>query len=168
MTSRDRKPRQTVWRGLLNELAPRCRGHALLRPRHTNRAGYHLMEVIAAASLLAVIMLVTVPSLRWVAAGRRDAAQRQLAAQELANVMERVMARDWSALTPESVATEELSAEAKARLPGSEFKVSVVAAGESPPAKRVTAELRWNDATGRTMAPVRLTAWKYQREEKQK
>lgn len=128
-----------------------------------HRRGFSLMEIIAAAGLLSVIMLVTVPSLRWVAAGRRDAAQRQLASQELANVMERVLARESSALTPEAVATEELSAEAKARLPGGELKVTVTATDDSPPAKRVTAELRWNDATGQSMAPMRLTAWKYQR-----
>jgi len=126
------------------------------------------MEIIAAAGLLGVIMLVTVPSLRWVSAGRRDAAQRQLASQELANVMERVLARESSALTPEAVAIEELSAEAKARLPGGELKVTVTASDDSPPAKRVTAELRWNDATGQSMAPIRLTAWKYQHEEKAK
>jgi type II secretory pathway pseudopilin PulG len=127
-----------------------------------------MMEIIVAAGLLGVIMLVTVPSLRWVSAGRRDAAQRQLASQELANIIERVLARESSTLTPESVATEELSAEAKARLPGGELKVTVTATDDSPPARRVSAELRWNDATGQTMAPLRLTAWKYQRKEELK
>lgn len=137
-------------------------------PRPPDRRGFSLMEIIVAAGLLGVIMLVTVPSLRWVSAGRRDAAQRQLAAQELANVMERLLARELSALTPEAIAAEELSAEAKARLPGGELRVTVTVADDSPPAKRVTAELRWRDSTGQTMAPIRLTAWKYQREEKLK
>lgn len=121
------------------------------------------MEVTAAASLLGVIMLIAVPSLRWVAAGRRDAAQRQLATQELANVLERSLSRSWNELTPEAVAREELSGDAKARLPGAAFKVTVTTTDETPRAKRVTAELRWADGAGRPMAPVRLSAWKYER-----
>ncbi|MBI5760767.1 MAG: prepilin-type N-terminal cleavage/methylation domain-containing protein [Planctomycetales bacterium] len=136
--------------------------------RRPNRRGFSMMEIIVAAGLLGVVVLVTVPSLRWVSAGRRDAAQRQLASQELANVMERLLARESSALTPEGVATEELSAEAKAHLPGGALKVAVTVTDDSPPSKRVTAELRWNDATGQSMVPIRLTAWKYQREEKSK
>ena len=136
--------------------------------RRPNRRGFSMMEIIVAAGLLGVVVLVTVPSLRWVSAGRLAAAQRQLASQELANVMERLLTREPSALTPEAVATEELSAEAKARLPGGELRVTVTATDDSPPARRVTAELRWNDATGQSMVPIRLTAWKYQREEKSK
>jgi len=126
--------------------------------------GYSLMEVTAAASLLAVVMLIAVPSLRWVAAGRRDAADRQLATQEIANVLERVTARPWSDLTPDAVASEELSAEARARLPAFELHVAVTTISDKPRAKRVTVELRWNDTAGRPMAPVRLSAWRYERE----
>jgi Tfp pilus assembly protein PilE len=122
------------------------------------------MEVIAAATLLGVVLLIAVPSLRWVAAGRRDAAHRQLAAQEIANVMERVMAREWKDISTDAVAGEELSGEARDRLPGSVLRVEVADSSESPRAKRVTVELRWNDTSGQRLPPARLVAWKSERE----
>lgn len=89
----------------------------------------------------------------------RDADRRELATQEVANLMERIAALPSAKLTAEDVSSLTKSESARRALPGAQLNVSV--ADSSPPSslKRVAIELRWRGGAARNEAPVRLTAW---------
>jgi hypothetical protein len=112
--------------------------------------------MVMAAVLLGVAMALTVQILGWVVRERRAADRRAIAVQEAANVMERLAARPWVQLTPDTVGTETLTLEALRALPGAELSVAV--AGD-PPLKRIGVQLRWRGRSGGFEAPVRLSSW---------
>lgn len=125
--------------------------------RPEDRRGFTLIELVATMAMLLVAMTLTVQLIGWVAAGRRSDQRRTRAIQEVANVMERLTARDPSGLTPERVAALQLSPQARRALPGGELRVGVDA--EQDGLRRVHVELRWRNRAGERDAQVRLTAW---------
>ena len=114
-----------------------------------------------AGVMLVIAMTLTVKVLGWVAMERRASDRRQWAAQEVCNVMERVTARPYDAVSRGSVGDVALSPQARELLPGAELKVEVA---EDDPAggkgsKRVSVLLRWHDRSGGWDAPAHLTSW---------
>ena len=124
-----------------------------------SRRGFLLVEFAAAMLVLAVAMAVTVQILGWLAAERRSAERRQSAADEAANVLERLTLRPWDDLTPEAVRGVPLSDQARRVLPDGALSVQVAEAGKDVAMKRITVEVRWRDRAGGATKPVRLTAW---------
>jgi hypothetical protein len=127
------------------------------------RRGSLLVEVAMAGVMLAIAMGLTVKVLGWIAIERRAADHRQWAAQEVCNVMERVTARPYGAVSPGAVGDVALSPQARQMLPAAELKVDVV---EDDPtggkgSKRIAVQLRWHDRSGGWDAPARLTTWIY-------
>ncbi|MDR3638652.1 MAG: hypothetical protein P4L84_32905 [Isosphaeraceae bacterium] len=136
---------------------------SLLRHETVRRRGFTVFELAIAVILLSVAMTVTVQLLGAIALERRTVGRRELAAQEVANLMEHLTARPWANLTAESLKDALLSNEARQALPGAELKVGVEAA-DAPggvPGKRVSIKLRWRNRAGEFDAPVRLTTWVY-------
>jgi hypothetical protein len=119
------------------------------------------MEVAAAAIVLAVMMSVCVQLLRVTAGQRRALEARRAAIQEAANVMERVCARAWEELTPETAGHVQLSEDAERALPGGELHVDFAGTDEEPEGKRITVVLRWPAGPGQPDRSVRLVAWRY-------
>ena len=66
------------------------------------RRGMTLLELAVAGTLLGTLLVVCLQLLQATAAQRRAADQRQLALLEVGNVLERLAARPWADLTPES------------------------------------------------------------------
>jgi prepilin-type N-terminal cleavage/methylation domain-containing protein len=122
------------------------------------REGFTLVEIMAAAVMLAVAMSLMLELVGWVARERRASERRQRAVQEAANVMERLTARAWDDLDEEGVAGLELSPPSRKALPGGELKVAVAAA-EGTGLKRVEVSVRWRNRSGEPEAPVRLVSW---------
>jgi Tfp pilus assembly protein PilV len=141
-------------------------------PTDMSRRGMTLMELAVAGVLLGTLLVVCLKLLVATAAVRKSVQQRQLAVIEVGNVMERLATRRWAELTPRAAAAVRLSATARQRLPGAELKVEVidVAAGwqaaplPSPPAKRISVSLRWQDQTGQYLPPLTVTTWRYLRD----
>ena len=125
------------------------------------RRGFTMVEIVAAVVLLATAMSLTVQILGALAAERRAAERRLCAVQEVANLMERVAARPWGEVTPESLKAVSLSPRAQRALPGAELAATVGDASASRGEKRIGLRLRWRDRAGDWTAPVRLTAWIY-------
>jgi hypothetical protein len=123
------------------------------------RRGMMMLEAIVAGTLLGALLVVCLQLLSAAAAQRHAADQRQCATQMLANVMEQLAARPWDELTSGTVARENISV--GDQLPGAELKMEVVAESKEPGAKRITATIRWQDRSGRLVAPLKLTTWKY-------
>jgi type II secretory pathway component PulJ len=125
------------------------------------RRGFTMLEITAATVMLATAMTLTVQLLDVVAAGRRAAERRLCAVQEVANLMERVAARPWEEVTPESLKEVSLSSRTLQALPGAELTATVDDASATRGEKEIGLRLRWRDRAGTWTAPVRLTAWIY-------
>jgi prepilin-type N-terminal cleavage/methylation domain-containing protein len=125
------------------------------------RNGFTLIEVSVAGVLLALLMAVSVQMLSWVASERRAADRRQWAAQEAANVMERLTAQPWERLTAEHAAAIELSAATRDLLPEAKLGVNVIDETDQPAAKRLVVAVRWQPRQGQSTTQVLLTSWVY-------
>jgi Tfp pilus assembly protein PilV len=129
------------------------------RSRRRHRGAFTACEVALAVFLLAVAMTTTVQVLGWVASERRAVERRQLAIQEVANLMEHVTAQPWDQVTPDSARALSLSEEIRRALPGPELTIDVQESDAPLAEKRVAIRLRWHNRAGLWEAPVRLSAW---------
>src|SRR5262249_13531721 len=125
------------------------------------RRGSLLVEVAMATVMLMIAMSLTVKVLGHVGAQRRASEYRQRALQEIANVMERLTAHPYDAITAELTSHCKLSSAVSRSLPDAELSVGV--AQEQPgggrSVKRITVSLRWRGRSGEWEAPVRLSTW---------
>ncbi len=128
-----------------------------------SRRAVALMEVIAAAALLAVLATVCLRMFAFSALERRTAQRRAVAMQEVANTVERVAALPWAQITSERLAQIELSPNVQQILPGGALKLSVEPSATGPPARKVRVEITWTNAAGGVDAPVRLAYWAFPR-----
>lgn len=136
------------------------RNRAVILP---SRRGSFLVELAISAAMLMIAMGLTVKVLGWVGVQRRNWDRRQVAVQETANVMERLTARPFESVTPESTRDIPLSARAQQSLPKAELKVAVAVNDKAggPDSKRLAITLRWQGRSGEWDAPVHLTSWIY-------
>ncbi len=131
------------------------------RRRSHNRRGSLLAEVTMSSVLLIVVMVLTVKVLGWVALERRGVEKREQAVLQVANLMERLTARPYDAVTPVLVREFAETAKPADALPDAELKIDVAESqpGAGRSAKRIAIELRWRDSSGEWSGPVRLTSW---------
>lgn len=127
------------------------------------RSGITLLEVLITAVLLGSVMIVTVPTIRWIGLEQRLAQRRQAAVQEVHNVVERITARTYDEITPELAGEWELGADISRELPSSDLDVSLELSEETADAKRVTVKLRWKAGAHRPDYFVSATTWVYRR-----
>jgi prepilin-type N-terminal cleavage/methylation domain-containing protein len=118
------------------------------------------LVILGAALLAAAQMTVTVMG------QQRHATQRQLARQEAANLMEEIFGLSQEGLTQWASAGRELELSETARnwLPEAVVTAAVDTVDESPPGKRIQVEVRWTDKSGQPARPVRMIAWRFDRE----
>jgi len=126
-----------------------------------NRRGFTLIEILAAGALLGVALVVSLRLVQVTADQGRAVRQREVAVQETVNVMERLCARRWQELTPETARKVQLSAQARDTLPGGELKIEITPGAEQPESKRISVVVSWEDVPGRPNRPARLVAWRY-------
>ena len=129
----------------------------------TRRRGFGLIEMAISGLLIAAAMAITVQVVGWVATDRRSVARRERAVVEASNLMERIAARPFDEITPESLAALELPEAARSSLPGSTLTATVAARDDAPAGKRITVEIRWRGRSGQAESPVRLVAWAYRK-----
>jgi prepilin-type N-terminal cleavage/methylation domain-containing protein len=125
--------------------------------------GFTLIELTAAGAILATLVAVLMPLFGAIAGQRQSLRARQAAAQEAANVMERLASLSWDDLTTRQVDAARLSDEAQQALPGGELKVKMTRPAGTPEAKQLTVEIRWQAEPSRSLQTVRLVAWKYRK-----
>lgn len=121
------------------------------------RAAFTMIELSAAVAVLAALLAVAVQVLGWVGRARRELERREIALQEVGNVMERVAGHPWNQRTDAALRAIELSPEARAALPQGRLAVHVRDGGIVRQ-KRVIVEVDWAAGT-QPVAPVRLVAW---------
>jgi Tfp pilus assembly protein PilV len=125
----------------------------------SRRRGYGMFEITISALLLVIAMGMMAEAVGWLATERRGAGRRQVALQEAANLMERLSARPWEDLTPDTARSLTLTRSSTSLLRDATLDVAITASAGDPSAKRITILIRWGDSSGNTAAPVRLVAW---------
>jgi hypothetical protein len=111
--------------------------------------------------LLVIMMVLTLKVLGWVALQRRGVERREQAVLEVANLMERVTARPYDAVTPGLARELTETARAAESLPDADLRIDIAESqpGAGRSAKRIAIQLLWRDQSGEWAAPVRLTSW---------
>jgi hypothetical protein len=124
------------------------------------RRGSLLVEVSVAAGLVAIALIAVAQLVIVSAKQERVLDQRQIAAQEAANALERVLGRSWNDVTAERLSELSLGVDDLHRLPDGKLKCEMELLSEQPPTKKITAQVSWrNQAGGRDH--VQLSAWKF-------
>jgi hypothetical protein len=129
------------------------------------RRGFTLVELAGAVFVLGATMALTVQVLGWVAAERRTALRRQWALREADNLLERITSLPYDRVA--TAAIDRLKADGnrhvERELPGGHLDVQVAERATPAPAKQIVVEVHWRARSGGEVAPVRLTAWVYDR-----
>jgi len=123
------------------------------------RRGYMLMEAMAGAAVLAVLITVCLQMFASMTVSRRAAEQRALALQAAANTIERISALPWDQITPERLAEITLPPSTQEHLGGGNLKLTLRPLETVGPAKQLQVEITWPNSAGGTDAPVRLSYW---------
>jgi hypothetical protein len=129
------------------------------------RSGGAIVEVTVAIFVMFFVLAAYVQLSTAAMRQRTVVERRQIAIQELANVVETAMASPWSETTTEKLAATPLSSVAAAQLERSQLTIEVVDLQNPLPAKRIRVQLTLTDSTGSPLPPLQLIAWKYQSEE---
>ena len=126
------------------------------------RSGFTLVEVAVTSLMVAITMILLVQVLSVVASERKNIDRRQCATREVANLMERLTRLPEHELGAAEISRSELSASAKANLPGADLSVKVDPSAD-PKGQHIRIALRWRNRAGSWEAPVRLDSWVFPR-----
>lgn len=118
--------------------------------------------LIAGCLVVGIAQMLTVVMRQSLRMERRDVAQ-----QEVTNIMEQIMALPWDQLSNDSLATLVISDSAQHMLPRHRLDIAVAQEDGSPPSKRLEVSLAWEPVENQPVNPVRLIAWRYEPKEAQ-
>jgi type II secretory pathway pseudopilin PulG len=124
------------------------------------RCGMTLIEITAAAAMLAVLLASSVQVMRALATQQLSAARRMMALQTVQSLTEELANAPWDELTPDAADKLTVPDVVNLYLPSAALSADVVEE-QQPAAKRLSVELRWQAPNGQPSAPLRLTTWVY-------
>ena len=130
----------------------------LLKTRRRN--GATIQEAMVAILIVAAVLVGVAQLLALAASQRRNAQQRGLATREAGNLMEDLMTRPWSDLTPDSLAQIQLSEQCHQLLLDAELRIEVRPEDDMDQIRRIDIRIDWATAADRRTAPVQLVAWR--------
>lgn len=136
----------------------------ILTSRQRRRKGTLTNEAIMAIALAVTLLAGLAQFLAVTVVQRRVREQRVCAQREAGNLMERLMSRSWSNLTPELASETKLSRIGQATLKDGQVQIRLREEQQPMPAKRIEIRIDWQTGTGARAVPVTLVAWKYARE----
>ena len=128
------------------------------------RRGSIFLEVCMAVVILTAALGVIAQLLVLTAQQQQSHERRRIATRAAANLMERVVARPWQETASEKVASLDLSAEARRRLPDGRVRIEIVDEEGTPTSKRIQIQVDWVNSAGQRVRPVQLAAWKHHQE----
>jgi Tfp pilus assembly protein PilE len=126
-----------------------------------SKRGITIVEITAAAAMLAVLLATSAQVMRSLATRQEAAARRAMALQTVEAVLEEFSNRPWDELTPATAGQVTLPEVATMHLPGASVAATVADVTDPVAAKRLAIELQWNSPTGQPARPVQLTTWVY-------
>lgn len=125
------------------------------------RCGMTLIEITAAAAMLAVLLASSVQVMRALATQQLAAARRVMALQTVQALTEELANVPWDKLTPDAANQLTVPDVVNLYLPAAALSATVAEEQEPVAAKRLSVELRWHAPNGQSTAPLRLTTWVY-------
>jgi Tfp pilus assembly protein PilV len=121
--------------------------------------GVTMIEVTAAAAMLAVLLASSVQVMRALSIQQKAAARRTMALQTVQALAEDLANTPWDQLTPETAGKLTVPDVVNLYLPGAAFSASVAEQEQPLASKRLSVELRWRGPSGQPAGPLRLTTW---------
>jgi len=125
------------------------------------RRGMTVLELIVAGVILLTLLTLCLQVVEGVGQQHRAIQHRQLAVEETANLMERLMADSWDHLTPELAKQCQLSPELQQTMPEARLEIVIDPVSEDPDAKRIQITISWPRGPEQPDQHVDLIAWKY-------
>jgi type II secretory pathway pseudopilin PulG len=116
--------------------------------RKPNRAGFTIVELVAAFTILAVVLVVVAQTSVWSFGERRRNGARQAAVELAENVLQTARSRSWEDLTPAWAEAQKLPKEWQDTFPKGSLAVKVVGEKGLANVKRVTVTIRWHSDPG--------------------
>lgn len=120
---------------------------------------FTLLEVVIAASMLAVLLTTSVQMLRALSIYQRASDRRGVALEAVQAVSDQVANIPWDQLTAESAKKVTIPKPLDGYLPGAKLSVSLDEVATPTASRRIHVDLTWNGPDGQSVAPVRLTSW---------
>jgi type II secretory pathway pseudopilin PulG len=125
------------------------------------RNGITLVEIVAAVSVLAVLLATSVQMLSALSQRGRAAERRTLANETAQAMVEQLASMRWDDLTPQAAERLAVPDQVQPFLPGAKLEAVVVDEQEPVAAKRIFVKLTWTSPGGQPAGPVQLTAWSF-------
>ena len=125
------------------------------------RGAFTMVEILVAILLLGTLTAVCLKFFSGVNGQRKEQFAQLVAAQEAANVMERLAAVAWDDLPKQSGGQFPLSAQTRKSLPEGRVEIKVSDMSGPPPARRVIATVSWRPLPNEPEREARLVAWRY-------
>lgn len=135
--------------------------HRIPSNRKPHNAGFTIIELTVTMILLAMLLSLVVPLLGTVNKQQREAERRVVAVQLVDNLLERLTAEEYDAVTQSAADQLNLGPADASFFPDAKLEILVKETGDDPAAKRVTVTLTWNDTDGVAVSPAQLTTFVY-------
>jgi len=127
----------------------------------TGRGGTTLVELIAAAAILAVLIVVCTQMLSRTITQQQAIAHRRAALQMASNAMERVQALTWNELTQADTEPIAQAVVTQGKLRKSRIEIEIVPSEAAPTAKRIGVAVFWTEGSDEVERKQTLTAWRF-------
>jgi len=127
--------------------------------RSSPRRGATLLEAVVAGALLAAGTSIVLTMLVAASRERRALDSHRFAIQQAENLLARLCAQPFDALTPERVEQIRLAAPRHSASSGDQVQVELVSQPGPPESKRIAVIVAWRTASGQPGKSLRLTSW---------
>lgn len=124
-----------------------------------SRAGFSLIEVVAAAAVLGIATTLTAQLALNVTDLRRTAREHQIAREEVANVLEQWTLASWETLSPERAKLVTASAAVRRAIPSGELALEIAPVAGDPDMRRLAARFTWRNRRGEPQPAVQAVTW---------
>ncbi len=132
-----------------------------MREASIRRRGTTVLELVAAAAVLAVLLVVCAQMLSRTAVQQRALANRRAALQMASNAMEHVHALPWDGLNEAATDAVATAVVGQEMVRGARLDVAVGEADATLRAKRIRVTVTWNEGSDEVERKQQLTAWCY-------
>lgn len=127
----------------------------------TTRRAFTIVELCAAAAILAAALSLALATLGATAKQRQAADLRQRAMELAENVLERATNVPWRELTAERLAQLGADSGSERQLPEGQLNLVLTEQAGPPAAKRIALELSWRPGAAKDRRTLRLATWIY-------
>lgn len=133
----------------------------VVRRTALQRRGTTVIELIAAAAILGVLIVVCSQMLSRTIAQQQAIAHRRAALQMASNAMERVQTRAWNELTAAGTEPIARAVVAQGKLRKSRIEIEIVQSESAPTARRIGVTVFWTEGSDEVERKQTLTAWRF-------